>query len=342
VPFVTHSHKIAAQLEQETCRDREPVMREGDDIHNIPADEVPKRYLTLAGWLDLVGAGLEDRIQAEDAAKQRGEAVPQEAALRVEIEMKQKYLWKGTSETWRSTNKVVSQFMKKTPQSHRLEVAMFSNGTVPVQVRNDVASSKTLLSHVVFGMAGDLQNGKLIQGEHVADAQELRFGLYKTGLPALIASGTLDDKVVTFAPGLDHPNHNSNRQLAPAQIRPTEMDVTIDQSVQSARLQRSTALIEERRARSGRGPVAIQVLTDYGEQGASTILDGGLAVGRPEGGLREALQGWNSDALRALQAHGKQPLMDDTILRDVLQEAIEADDPALIGRLLLERCPEQQ
>lgn len=342
VPFVTHSHKIGAQLEQEIHRDREPVVSEGDDIRNYPAHEVPDRYLTLARWLDLVGAGLEQRIQAEDAAKRRGEAMPQETALRVEIEMRQGYLWQGTPETWRSTSKVVSQFMKNTPQSHRLEVAMFSPGAVPVQVRTDVASRKTLLSHVVFGMACPLENGKILGEDHVPDAQELRFGLYSPGLPALIASGALDDKVVTFAPGLDHPSHNSDQQLAPAQVWPTEMDITIDQSIQSARLRRWTELIEERRARSGRGPVAIQVLTDHGEQGARTILDGGMAVGRPKGGLLGAMQGWNIDALHALQTRGKQPLMDDTILRDVLKEAAEADDPALIGRLFLERSPEQQ
>lgn len=341
VPFVTHSAKILAQLEQETCRDREPVMREGDDIRLCQAEDVPERYLKLHRWLGLVEAGLEKRIQAEDAARQRGEAVPQETPLRVELELKQQYLQKGSPDGWRSTNKVVSQFLKKAPQSHRLEVAMFCNSNVGLQVRNQFAARKTLLPHVVFGQGCLLENGKLVQGEHVPEAQELRFGLHMVGLPELIASGALDDKVVTFAPGLDHPSHNSDQQLAPTQVHPTEMDITIDQSVQSARLRRSMELIEERRARCGRGPLTIQVLTDHGEQGARTILDGGLAVARPKGGLAGALQGWNSDALRALQAHGKQPLMDDTILREVLIEAAEAEDPALIGRLLLERSPEQ-
>lgn len=343
VPFVIHSPAtLWAQLEQETYRDREPTEREGDDIRNHPAHEVPDRYLTLARWLDLLGAGLEKRIQAEDAAKQRGEAVPQETALRLELEMKQAYLMKGGPETWRSTNKVVSQFLKKAPQSHRLEIAMFCNSGVPVQVRDDVAARKTLLPHVVFGVGAELVNGQLLGGEYARQAQEFRIGLHKTGLPGVIASGALDDKVVTFSPGVDHPSHGSDRQLAPDPVRPTELDITIDQSIQSARMRRLTELIEERRAQSGRGPVAIHVLTDHGEQGARTFLAGGLAVGRPDGGLGPALQGWSSDTLRAMQARARQPVVDDTILRDVVKKAAEADDPALIGRLLLERCPEQQ
>jgi hypothetical protein len=34
--------------------------------------------------------------------------------------------------------------------------------------------------------------------------------------------------------------------------------------------------------------------------------------------------------------------VNDATLREVLKEAAEADNPALIGHLLLERCPEQQ
>lgn len=318
VPVVTHTSHVDALLAQENGVPKHAWPN--TDIRNMLAAAVNPRFMALAGWLNLIEHYVNQKAMLIAQQRNLGGVVA-DRKLRIEIEMKQG----GVMTTplnpggWRSTNKVVSAFLKNAPNSHMMEIAMFNNSGMPL-VAAQAAAGKTMLAHVTHGRGGAPEPA----------LREVRFGMHQRGLAAHINSGALDGKVVTFAPGLDHPGGaQANNQLEPVDRLPTGADITVEQSIQSARRQALINLIEQRRANTGLGPVSIHTLTDHGETGAATIMAIGLAVGR-----HAAQAVWSTAPLRAMHHD-----LTDAQIRQALNEAIVANDPAVIGRRLLQLQP---
>lgn len=319
VPIVTHTAFLDALLQQEL---RNPFFRSffNSDIRQTFAHLINPRFMTLQNWLSLI-----EHYVNERAIQLQNFNISLNKKLRIEIEMKQVGVLTDTnqSENWRYVEKVVSRFLKNSRYSHLMEIALFNNSNVPVlRFRN--AKQKTMMSHVTYGKGGNPDPELL----------EVRFGMHQKGIANLIQNGALDEKIVTFAPGLDHPGDffSVNKQLLPVNRLSNTLNVTIEQSIQSARHRRLIELMKQRKdANPNQGPVSIHTLTDHGETGASNILRSGLFVGKPETIPNQ----WNTEEIR--QMH---PELTDAQIREALNRAITENNPKLIGEILIDKVPQ--
>jgi len=316
VPIVTHTAHIDALLQQEAGN---PFFRLFQaDIHTMLASAINPRFMKLTDWLTLIEGYV---IRKEQQPGILPETI---GKLRIEIEMKQQGLMNDPAhpENWRSTEKIVSQFLKRSGVSHLMDIALFNNSNLPL-ARHRTAKKKTTLSQVTYAKGGAPD----------PELKEVRFGMHQKGISAHIDSGALDDKIVTFAPGLDHPGgFTLDRQLLPVHGLPTQLDVTIEQSIQSARHKTLTERMEQRKqSGQGTGPTAIHTLTDHGHTGAVQILfTSGLTVANS---LQEPF-GWTTDAII-----GKHPELTDEFLRRVVAHARSQNNARLIGELLIQHVP---
>ncbi|MBL0358436.1 MAG: DUF4157 domain-containing protein [Chitinophagaceae bacterium] len=262
VPIVTHTSNLQALLAQES---RVPYFsHQQSDIRAMLVAAIHPRFMRLYEWLALI----EQYVRRKE--QQFGIFEQTTGKLRIEIEMKQSIMTDlGHQENWLSTEKIVSQFLKQSAVSHLMDIALFNNSNVPA-ARDATARKKTMLSQVTYAKGGAPDPA----------LKEVRFGMHQKGISAHINSGALDNKIVTFAPGLDHPGHfQTNNQLLPVHGLPTQLDVTIEQSIQSARHRILTGLMQHRKQSGvGMGPTAIHTLTDHGNLGAWQINLNGLHV----------------------------------------------------------------
>lgn len=268
VPIVIHTVHLTRLMKQEG---RLAPTSPDADIQNTLAAAVDPRNMPLRKWLNIIGKYIDHKVRNNTKRTARG--LPADSRkVRLEIEMKHGGQMDNPHDMrgWQATNKIVSEFLKKAMNSHMIEIAMFNNSDAPRQA-HIAAQSHAMLSHVIYGKGGAPD----------AMLNEVRFGMHQKGLRAHIDSGALDNKIVTFAPGLDFPHaHGDNRQIHPVASLPTALDITIEQSIQSARHRHLNYLINQRRINTGSGPVSVHTLTDHGAVGARRIFaEGGLSVG---------------------------------------------------------------
>lgn len=320
VPIVIHTVHLTRLMKQEG---RLAPHSPDSDIQHTLASAVNPRNMPLRKWLNIIGRYVDDKVRINTEREARGQAADHRK-VRLEIEMKHG----GRMDTphdmsgWQATKQIVSEFLKKAVNSHMMEIAMFNNSDAPRQAHID-AQSDTMLSHVIYGKGGAPD----------AMLNEVRFGMHQKGIQAHIASGALDNKIVTFAPGLDFPHaHGDGRQIHHVASLPTALDITIEQSIQSARHWHLNNLIDQRRALTGQGPVSVHTLTDHGQVGARRIFaEGGLSVGGT--GL---LVPYGYTAAYILAKHNM--LTRDAIVNAV-QYANANGDSRLIGRRLIQQFP---
>ena len=324
VPYVTHTKNVEALLDQE-ARLPEAQWRKNTDIKDIESRLINPRFLKLSDWLK----GIDQYLMEEDIKAQVNGVMTSifdsPKKLRIEIEMKQDVFSNPfTKGFWLTPNKVVSKFLKETPNSHFYEVAMFNNSDVPAYM-HEKSKAKTYLSHVTYGKGGDPTGAD--------NLPEVRFGLHQRGLLDHINSGKLDGKVVTFAPGLNHPGGDKlGQQLKPVGWPKSEIDMTIEQSIQNARLEFLWEAIINRKTTFALGPVSVHILTDHGNKGAEQIINRGLAVGWPD---TSTWHSWNADTITR-----KYPQIDSDFIKDVLNKTIlVAKDPKEIGKMILQKYP---
>jgi glycerophosphoryl diester phosphodiesterase len=319
VPYVTHTSQIEGLIDQESGKAQADWG--GGTIQNTPAAAMPGRILSLWDWLNRIDqfvAQADLDREAEGRPKLSGRA----GRLRIEIEMKEGRFGDPADLTaWQLPKTIVSKFLKASPRSSFFEVAMFNNSDAPVAM-HQASQGKTQMSQVTFGKGGD--------PAHAEALPEIRFGMHQRGVLAHIDSGSLDGKVVTFAPGLDHPGGDKlGQQLEPVGWTTTEMDTTIEQSIQSARLNIYKTAID------ARGTVrSLHVLTDHGNKGAHNILAGGLQVGSPDPGT---LAGW--DPARVVGHYAAVVAIPPERLTAIVREALAAGNTKAIGETLLREFP---
>jgi len=317
VPIVTHTQNLVALWQQENRN--QDFMDYDSDVRNMLSTAIHARFMRLNYWLTLIEGYIQQKhVQLQNMGLNFNKR------LRIEIEMKQREVMTDVlyAHNWQYVEKVVSRFMKNSAFSHLIEIAMFNNSNVPA-FRFQNAKHKTMLSHITYAQGG-APNAAL---------PEVRFGMHQKGIAHLINNGTLDNKIVTFAPGLDHPGgFNHHRQLLPVHGLSTQLNVTIEQSIQSARHKHLIALMETRKNQGpNMGPTSVHTLTDHGLIGGFNILNRGLAVGKPDA----ILDGWRTDEIRH-----KHPELSDAQIRNAVAEAQRQNNLRLIGELLIRDVPE--
>ncbi|ACK70172.1 hypothetical protein PCC7424_1737 [Gloeothece citriformis PCC 7424] len=323
VPIVTHTNNLEALYEQEMGnKDFESY---SSDIRKKSYNEINKQYnkrfMTLKDWLELI----ENYVEHKNAQSRQSLA----DRLRVEIEMKHSGILTDASddEKWRSTEKIVSEFLKKSNVSHLMDISIFNNSNVPV-LRHQKAKTKTTLSQITYAQGGRPE----------VALKEVRFGMHQKNIGSFINQGLLDGKIVTFAPGLDHPG-TGVKQFPMVKGLTNQWSVTIEQSIQSERHHRLTDMLKKRISDfvEGTGPVAIHTLTDHGEAGAENIVNrGGLPVGTPTEFLDSKKL---KDTIREIKAKHPELEGKEELIEKAIQQATENNNFQSIGKYLIDNVP---
>ncbi|MCP3061264.1 hypothetical protein LXT21_21010 [Myxococcus sp. K38C18041901] len=268
IPIVTHTQNIEALLNQEQTRNVAPPLS-GVKVKDVHSGNLPPRLLTLDRWLQIVEAYL-----AHHSLNLGGER-----QLRLEIEMKDTNLAFNPNtlqlekdqvlERWRAVERVVSRFLKSCQRPSIYQVALFNGSAAPKDAYDKAWNeNKTLLSSVVYGGSPDSPD--------TSELLEVRYGLHFPGLLQMMYSGKLAGKIVTLAPGVEAYPQDMPIQLDTlGEWIETRQALTVEQSIQCARLRRLLWLFDEMQAGrlpKERKPLRIQVLTDFCGVGAKFIV----------------------------------------------------------------------
>ncbi|AGC41683.1 hypothetical protein MYSTI_00325 [Myxococcus stipitatus DSM 14675] len=268
IPIVTHTQNIEALFTQERTRNVAPPLS-GTKVKDVVSGNLPPRFMTLDRWLQIVEAYL----------THHGLTQGEERQLRLEIEMKDTNLAFNTNTLqpekdqvlgrWRSVERVVSRFLKSCQRPSIYQVALFNGSAAPKDAYDKAWNeNKTLLSSVVYGGSPDAPD--------TSELLEVRYGLHFPGLLQMMYSGKFKGKIVTLAPGVEaYPLENPIQLNTLGEWIETRHALTVEQSIQCARLRRLLWLFDEMKAArlpKERKPLRVQVLTDFCGLGAKFIV----------------------------------------------------------------------